>query len=95
VRWADFLAYAPLGERRPIWGTHGAEAEILDRVWHGQGAGQIGDRGVTTVTVLWPRDRVIQRWRRRQGYVVPRRDGSWGWGQTRWELIDERKESNR
>jgi hypothetical protein len=89
VRWYDFITYAPRGERRPIWGEGGAEAEILEREWHGSGAGQTGDDSYCTVTVRWVRSGHVQRWRRREGYIVPRRDGSQGWGVTPWERVDE------
>jgi hypothetical protein len=89
VRWADFLAYGAIGERRRIWGEGGAEAEILDREWRGQGAGQIGDDGYRIVTVRWVRSGHTQKWRQCQGYIVPRRDGGWGWSVTPWERVDE------
>jgi hypothetical protein len=31
----------------------------------------------------------VQRWRQMQGYIVPRRDGGWGWSVTRWERADD------
>jgi hypothetical protein len=30
----------------------------------------------------------VQRWRQMQGYIVPRRDGGWGWSVTPWERVD-------
>jgi hypothetical protein len=68
------FAYTPLMRS---WGPIGKP------LWYGQGAGQVGDRGVTLrLTPLG--------WQyRRQGYMIPLSGGARGWHETPWRYCDE------
>jgi hypothetical protein len=68
------FAYTPLMRS---WGPIGKP------LWYGQGAGQVGDSGVTLrLTPLG--------WQyKRQGYMVPLPGGARGWQETPWRYCDE------